>query len=687
MDGEIDIRRYLRLFWRRKWIILGSLACLMAVTFFLTQRMPKIYQASSKVLIKQPPSVVRGTRIIEEITSIDTYLEIIKSRDMMEFVVAKLNENKEKLPLLSVSDPASDVRSRTIINTIRAANIIIITVKYLSPEGAMILSNTISTCFSEQSANLAKAKIKEKKSFIEAQLPLSRGRLEECERALEKFKRKHHLLSETGGALIQNQIAELENERNTIIIEIRMKEEALKNLEKELERQNEALFTSLTSIQNVSINTLRDELLKLNQERMLYIQAGLTTDHPTIIEITDRIERTREEIEKRLIDREGNELLMLDPLDMVKDISQRIIHTRLGLLDIRAKLSATDELLKEYRERLEKYPEKEYELAALQRSYQFNEGVYTMILQRYEEVKLAEVSEVGSVMVIEKARLPKGPVSPDMNRNILFAFIFGLGLGVAAAVFVEYLDTSIKETSDIERWFSMPVIGVVPTYGGGITYDDIKEQSIGEVYKRIRTNLKFLRSGDESPRTLMITSSTQGEGKTTVVANLAVALARGKKRVLLIESDLRKPALHRLFEVDRKPGLVEYLVDDAASDEIIRGSNIENLSILPAGATPISPPELLDSNRMRELVIKMASDFDIVLFDSPPVLPCTDALILGSMLDGVILVVQIKGPRRELIASAQSALVGVGAKILGTILNRGSKEDYYGLYHYYYGYR
>ncbi len=687
MDGEIDIRRYLRLFWRRKWIILGSLVCLMAVTFFLTQRMPKIYQASSKVLIKQPPSVVRGTRIIEEITSIDTYLEIIKSRDMMEFVVTKLKENKKKLPLLSVSDPASDVRSRTIINTIRAANIIIITVKYLSPEGAMILSNTISSCFSEQSANLAKAKIKEKKNFIEAQLPLSRGRLEECERALEKFKRKHHLLSETGGALIQNQIAELENERNTIIIEIRMKEEALTNLEKELERQNEALFTSLTSIQNVSINTLRDELLKLNQERMLYIQAGLTTDHPTIIEITDRIERTREEIEKRLIDRKGNELLMLDPLDMVKDISQRIIHTRLGLLDIRAKLSATDELLEEYRERLEKYPEKEYELAALQRSYQFNEGVYTMILQRYEEVKLAEVSEVGSVMVIEKARLPKGPVSPDMKRNILFAFIFGLGLGVAAAVFVEYLDTSIKETSDIERWFSMPVIGVVPTYGGGLTYDDIKEQSIGEVYKRIRTNLKFLRSGDESPRTLMITSSTQGEGKTTVVANLAVALARGKKRVLLVESDLRKPALHRLFEVDRKPGLVEYLVDDAASDEIIRGSNIENLSILPAGATPISPPELLDSNRMRELVIKMASDFDIVLFDSPPVLPCTDALILGSMLDGVILVVQIKGPRRELIASAQSALVGVGAKILGTILNRGSKEDYYGLYHYYYGYR
>ncbi|OYD13703.1 hypothetical protein CH333_10275 [candidate division WOR-3 bacterium JGI_Cruoil_03_44_89] len=687
MDGEIDIRRYMRVFWRRKWIIGGSVICLVCVTFLLTQRMPKIYRTSSKVLIKQPPTVVQGTRIIEEATSIDTYLEILKSRDMMEFIVGKLKENGSTLPIIDMDDPASEILSRIGVTSVRAANMIVITVRCESPEGAMILANTVSDCFSEQSANLAKAKIKETKSFIEDQLPISEKRLEECERALEEFKRRHHLLSETGGGLLQQQIAELENQENAVVIEMRMNEEALRSLETELERQNQELTASLTSIQNVSISELRDELMELNRERMLYLQAGLTTDNSRILDLGKRIESTRKEIEKRVTGRKGDELLMLDPLDMVSDLSKKIVHTRLHILDLRAKLDAIDDLLGEYRDELEKYPEKEYELAGLKRAYEFNEGVYNMLLQRYEEAKLAEVSEVGDVMVIERARLPVRPISPDMRRNILFALVFGIGLGVAGAVFAEYIDTSIKESSDIERWFSIPVIGVVPTYTGGLIYDEVKEQSILEVYKRIRTNLKFVRSGDKTPRTVMVTSATQEEGKTTISANLATVLAGGGSEVLLVESDLRRPSLSKLFGVNRKPGLSDYLIDEAQLEDVLRCTDVKGLHLLPSGSTPVSPPELLDSARMRELIQKLSTTYDMVFFDSPPILPCTDGLIIASMLDGVILVVQTKGPRRELIASAQSALLAVDAKILGCILNRGSREDYYGLYHYYYGYR
>ncbi len=686
MESEIEIRKYFRIFWRRKWIAIGSVVSIVAITFLLTQRMEKVYISSAKVLIKKPPIITQGTRIIEEATSMATYLEILRSRDMMKPVAEKLKEAQPSLSIFSSSDPVGALLGHISTRPIRDANIIVITTSDRTPQGAMLMANTVSECFTLESANLAKARIRETKHFIEASLPVAQERLQEYENILKEFKQKHHIISDKTGSSIEGHISKLESERNSLISDIKMKKGTLKALKEELGRQNEALKSSLASVENVSLSTLRGDIVRLSQDKMLYLQAGMSEDHPKIVGIEGRISRIRNEIEEKVIGREGESMLMIDPFEMVSTISRRIIEGRFGLLELETKIAAIEEMLSEYRKKQEEFPDKELELAAIERAYKFNESLYGNLLQRYEEAKLAEISEVGDIVVIEMARLPPGPIFPNVKRNIIFGLIFGLGIGIAGMIIAEYTDTTIREVSDVEKYISTPVIGVVPLYSGEIVSNDMKDKFIIEVYKRIRTNLKFLIVDGNPPKTLLLTSAIEGEGKTIQVANLGIVLAGGGKRVLLVDTDLRKPTLYRLFNIERKPGLTDFLVGDVEMDGVIKSTDIDNLFIIPSGSSPVSPPELLDSERMRKIIEDARSSYDIVIFDSPPVLTCTDAPILSSMVDGVILVVEMKGPRRELVSSARMSLHDVKARVLACILNKASKGDHYGSYHYYYGY-
>ncbi len=666
--------------------MLASVASIVTITYFLTQRMERRYVSSARVLIKPAPAITHGTRILQEVTSLATYLEILKSRDMIESVVEKLREDESGLSIFAFPDPVWKLSTRITARSIRPANIIVITVTDVTPRGAMVMANAVSQSFAMESADLARARVMEKKRFIEASLPLARESLDEAESALKEFKLKHHIISGAGGTTIEKHVADLSAEKKRILAEIRMKEESLVALKKEIEKQNEALGVSLASIEDVPLSLLRDDLFRLSQEKRLYLQAGLSPTHARIVEIEDKMERIRTEIEERVRGRKGDALLIVDPLEMIKDISKKIVDIEFELLELGTKLKVTDEMLDEYRKELEKFPEKEFELAALERAYEFSAGLSTTLLEKYEEARFAEVSEVGDIVVIEEARLPTAPVFPNVRRNILFAIVFGLGLGIAGVILAEYADTTVREVSEIEKQLSMPAIGVVPLYRGGLISDDMKEKSILETFKRIRTNLKFLTVDGGSPKTVLITSTLEDEGKTLLTANLGVVLAGGGKRVLIVDGDMRKSTIHRLFGMNSKPGLTDLLIGDVGLDEVVRETSVENLFILPAGSVSPSPPELLDSDRMKKIVGEIKLSYDNILIDSAPVLFCTDSLILASMTDGVILVVQMRGPRRERIISAIGSLRDVEANILACILNKAAKSDYYGSYHYYHGY-
>lgn len=300
-----------------------------------------------------------------------------------------------------------------------------------------------------------------------------------------------------------------------------------------------------------------------------------------------------------------------------------------------------------------------------------------------------EVDPNSSVRVVplSDARPAAAPFSPTTQRNVLLGAVAGLILGLLAALLRRLLDVKVRHRGEIRELTGAGVIGTVPENPSlartGREAVDLDPRA-GEAIRQLRTNLKFV-SVDHPPRVVSFTSSNPSEGKSTIVSNLARALALAGEKVLLVDADLRRPRQHDLFQVAGDVGLSEVLAGEVQPDEALAATGIPHLTLLPAGRTPPNPSELLGSERMRALLQLAAQDY-FVLVDSPPLLPVTDASLLATSVDGTVLVVRQGKTRKDHLEAAVELLEGVDAKILGVVVNGVSGKSGGGSYGYGYGY-
>ncbi|MBA7677277.1 hypothetical protein ES703_85529 [subsurface metagenome] len=327
---------------------------------------------------------------------------------------------------------------------------------------------------------------------------------------------------------------------------------------------------------------------------------------------------------------------------------------------------------------------------SLKREMETSRSLYESLLTRVKEAGLTEGLEATNIMVVDPARIPDHPVKPRKARNVLLAIIVGLTLGVGIAFFFEYLDNTINTPDELERYFKVPFLGVVSKFkvdtpGEEITVHSNPKSYIAEGFRTIRTNLLF-SSPDVEKKRLLITSPLPKDGKTLQAANIAISFAQTGKKVLLIDGDMRKPRLHELFNLERSPGLSEYL---AGKESGPQATGITGLEVFTSGRTSPNPAELLGSKRMKKLLEsgRARDDFDMVIIDSPPILSVADAAILSAVSDGVVLVVNAGSTPRPAIQRAIQQLSDVKAKLIGCVLNNMDfkKESYY--YSYYYRYK
>ncbi|MDO5633352.1 MAG: polysaccharide biosynthesis tyrosine autokinase [Micrococcus sp.] len=287
------------------------------------------------------------------------------------------------------------------------------------------------------------------------------------------------------------------------------------------------------------------------------------------------------------------------------------------------------------------------------------------------------------VVPLDDARVPTTPVSPNVRNLVLMGLAAGLGLGVAIALLRRLLDTRVRTTTDVQNIVKAGVMGVLPentTLTRKGTEAVELDPRAGEAVRQLRTNLRFV-SVDTPPRIISFTSANPAEGKSTVVASLARALAMAGERVLVVDADLRRPRQHSYFQVSGDVGLSEVLAGDIQPEDALVYSGVPGLYVLPAGRTPPNPSELLGSERMRALLKLAAQDY-VVLVDSPPLLPVTDASLLATAVDGTVLVVRQRKTRKDHLEIARNMLGTVDARILGTVLNgvatKGANSHYYG---------
>ncbi|WP_396643224.1 polysaccharide biosynthesis tyrosine autokinase [Microbacterium sp.] len=269
------------------------------------------------------------------------------------------------------------------------------------------------------------------------------------------------------------------------------------------------------------------------------------------------------------------------------------------------------------------------------------------------------------------AEVPSSPISPNLPLNLVIGLIAGLALGVLAAILRDLIDTRIRSVEDVEAVTSAPIVGAIPQAtkrGGALIAEDDPGSPAAESFRILRTNLQFLDIA--GPATFVITSPGSGEGKSTVATNLATSIAANGVRVLIVEADLRRPGVHRNFGIEGGAGLTDILIGRVELADVVQSGGSPNLSILAAGRIPPNPSELLGSQQMRELMKQLEERYDVVLYDTPPVLPVPDAAILSRSVGGVLLVAASDRTRRDAIRGAVASLQKVNAHISGIIVNR-----------------
>ena len=300
-----------------------------------------------------------------------------------------------------------------------------------------------------------------------------------------------------------------------------------------------------------------------------------------------------------------------------------------------------------------------------------------------EEVDLALPKE-STVEITDDADLPIKAVRPNIPLNIALGVVVGLLLGVGLAFFIEYLDTSVKTIDDVERALNAAVLGVIPQNVGSLL-DEGDESPHAEAYRVLRTNILFAGRKSETQTTFSVVSGGAGEGKTTTMFNLAVVFAQQGDRVLVVDSDLRRPSMHRFFKLSNKIGLTNYLLGQATIEEVIQTTELPSLHFIPSGKLPSSSMGILSSAKMKEFVAEMKSRYDYVFLDAPPIMGVSDASVLASMVDMCVLVVQYRKYPQLMTQRAKDMVTKVGGELVGVVLNNiNISQDSY--YYYYSGY-
>jgi len=327
------------------------------------------------------------------------------------------------------------------------------------------------------------------------------------------------------------------------------------------------------------------------------------------------------------------------------------------------------------------------ELARLQSILVQYHNSYSSLIKSYEEIRLAEARAINNVIVAEPAEVPDRPVKPRKLLNTLLAIVVGCMSAVSVAFLIEYLDDTVKTAEDVEKVMGLTTVGVITRIfplkepGDALITTAHPRSPISEAYRVLRTNLQF--SGLSNPATtLLVTSAGPLEGKTTTVANLGVAMAQAGKRVILVDADLRRPTLHKMFDLPNAVGLTTIFTRDKLDiEEALSPTGVDGLRVLTSGPLPPNPSELLGSQRMESIIERLKDNADVILFDSPPVLVAADASVLAAKVAGVLLVVDSGRVRSDICRKGKEALVQVGANILGVVLNKAAARS--GVYYYY----
>jgi capsular exopolysaccharide synthesis family protein len=699
-EEKVDIREYLAIILRRKWLVLALFLVTFLSTLYFTLRKPPVYDAKATIIIKQLPStMIPGMEFGYSKTNyITNHTLILKSRSLMEKVAENFTE--AEIGSVGVKERSSligKVSKAITIDPVKGSDIIEIKSKTDKPYTAALFANKVAETYITYNIEDKRREVSGVREFAEEQMKVVEEQLKKAEDDIMNYQRTHKafgLQRETEEFI--EQIAELQTLYEKAKIERKGVERNLESVKSQLTIEQKEFLETSTDISLPLLNDLKSSLSTLEKDKASLIIQGYSEDDPKIKQIDSKIEVIKKKMNETIVALLKNRG-QIDALTQVQDLILRSIQLQISVDVAKARENAYRNVLDSYEGKFRSIPEEQIELARLERQRKANERVYMMLLEKSEEAKISEASEIGTVSMLDRARIPEKENKKKKVVNLMLGFVMGLIISIGVAFVMEYFDTSIKTIEDVEKSLKIPLLASVPSIRSDGKDDEISSvkhklithsaprSHISESYRSMRTNLQFA-SVDGEIKTVVVTSPAPREGKTLTASNLAIAQAQAGRKTLLLDTDLRRPMIHRLFNMEKKSGISRVLTDDLKLDDAIKKSNIENLSIITSGPIPPNPSELLASDKMIGVLEELKKRFDKIVLDSPPLIAVTDPVVIGKEVDGMVFVVRSGKTTREIAEKSKENAEYAKIKLLGCVLNDVDVRSIYGSYNYYYYY-
>jgi len=626
---------------------------------------------------------------------VSTELEIVNSIPLAQKTIAALNlKDKKGKPL------APDVFQKTLKAKIAAGtDVVEVAYKSADPQETASVVNKLMQFYIEENLRSNRAEVVAAQEFLAKQLPKAEVNVQQAEISLRQFKE-------------QNRVISLDEQAKTAVGVIARLDEQISQVQASLqeantrsaELQSKVGMNPQTALATNSVNQSAGVQAALKEyqnieEKLKLEQTRLQDDHPLIISLQEKQATLKNILQDRIAQTVGTqEEVPTKNLQMgasKEQLASEYIKSEVERSSLASRLAQLTKNQVAYQQQLNNLPQLEKEQRELQRKLEAAQSTYQSFLKKQEELRLAENQNIGNATIIEPALVPSTRSSLNVMLTLVFGGAIATVLAIGTIILLEVRDVSLKTLKEVRDLFGYTLLATIPSFGKKIRLRakdqersipalpvrDTPRSPISEAYRMLQANLKFL-SSDNPPKVIVVTSSVPKEGKSTVSANLAAAMAQLGRRVLLVDADLRHPSQHHIWELTNAGGLSDVLVGQAQFNTVVT-KVMDNLEVLSCGVIPPNPLALLDSKRMAALIEDFAQTYDFVIIDAPPLILAADALTLGKMTDGVLLVARPGVVDSTSATAAKESLVRSGQNALGLVVNGVIVENESDSYFYY----
>ncbi|BAZ54053.1 lipopolysaccharide biosynthesis protein [Nostoc sp. NIES-4103] len=709
-ENSLHANKYLQI-WKRRYIpainIFFSVLLLSIMAAFVLQKPSYVAEAKLRFQRNNATSTLTGVGteigklepVVEDnqINPLNTEAEVIRSLPVVQKTISILQLKDNSGVIITPEDFLDNLTVKNVNKT----DILSISYKDTNPVQAAKVVNVLIKIYLEQNINLLRTETATARKFIEKQLPNAEAAVQQTEAELARFKEKYQLVSlqeeVTQSVVVMGELQKQMSDVQSNLANVDAQSLAVR---KQLDMNSQQALMMASLSQTPGVQDILKEIQQL-ESQLAGRRTVLQDTHPQIIDLQEKLKSLNGLLQQRVkivadtSQPQLNNNMQLGALQ--QQLAAKLVElesNRLGLANQTATLS---KLQAAYKQRLNIMPKLEQYQRQLERKLQAAQSTYSLLLQKLQESHIAENQNVGNASIISQAEVPNKPSSSRLLTYFSAVLLASIA-SFATIYLLEAKDKSIKTVDEAKELLGLTLLGVIPvvgklkkyigsdekaeSYSQRLIVRDAPRSPISEAYRMLRANLKFI-SADNELKVIVVTSSVPTEGKSTVSANLAVAMAQTGRKVLLIDADLRRPVQHKIWELMNSKGLSNLIIGQAEITTAVKNV-MDNLDVLPSGVLPPSPGSLLDSLRMATLMETFASKYDFVIVDAPSINVAADAVTLGQMADGVLFVVRPGVVDSVNADFAKEQLEKSGQNVLGQVVNGVIVNNEPYSYYYYY---